>query len=273
MESYYKRYIERYAHRYDLQYPIKFTKYPVRFLIKLMKELFPYREVIGYKSWLYIMYSEPFTGSTSGCECTDSDIFIKWLSFGSYYDRRKDETGKIYRDGGFPQNVLLIDENRECREINLSEEFILELAKYGPNFVNLGRMIFAIDATYDPVHRQICNNYLDIKNNNSDITKYLKEDLPCKIPIDLIPFISVKYPDPCCYGYITAPPNNVINFICNNLDDIKKDLKSMSPTGTSIKYITKREARMNNIAKRKGELLEELDKLNKLLDEEPYTDE
>lgn len=193
--------------------------YPVTLLSRLMKELFPYREIIGYNSWIYII--------TTGFEYrkfSDTTISINDERGYEYYHGPYTD---CYRNG-IIRATLLIDENRDCYQIDLSRGLIYELMKYGPNYINLGRMIFVIDATFNPKNNQIC-----MTNKN---------DADYKIAKEFIPFISLDRPISDITGiYCLRPPQHIINFIRENIELIKVDLSidhSIYPKVT-IKYVPK----------------------------------
>ena len=138
--------------------------------------------------------------------------------------------------------------------IKLMKKYNIDI--YDFNFVNIGKLIYTIDVSYDNKLNSICNSVLATKEETK--RSYI-------VPIDLIPFISKNIPDLCNYneyGRLTDAfvPEYLIKFIVENLDSIKKDLliEDQEFQIKDIEYISIKHIINEEKEKRRAQLLEEL---------------
>lgn len=232
-------------------------------LFMIMKELYKFKDEIGYNSWLYIIttnYENTPIWKTGNCNISFSYTVNNNIAR-RYWDATNDNSSDYRTSSKYytvPRAVLLINEKNECRYVELSTKLINKLMKIKQKdedgyYINLGRIIFAIDATYQSSLNQII--YWKSDNAGNDF----------KVPIDLIPFISKNIPSITNYNiYETTAPIHIKQFIETNLEDIKKDLLIEEPKTIlpSIQYIKINTLISEEKAKRKAELLEELRKLD-----------
>lgn len=269
---------------------INYKNYSAETLFMIMKELYKFKDEIGYNSWLYIITTDfentPVRNSNNGNICFS--YIVNNNIARRYWDATHSESSNYVMNSKYytvPRAVLLINEKNECRYIELSTNLIHRLLNIQKsNYINLGRMIFAIDITYDPRLNQICT-VPDTKSNDTEdrisnsvckrrvlnvSTTYVEDtstnhidNIELKVPIDLIPFISKNIPSINNYNTYSEPPNYITEFIKKNLEDIKKDLLIEEPkiNEPTIQYVKINTLLSEEKAKRKAELLEELRKL------------
>lgn len=269
---------------------INYKNYSAETLFMIMKELYKFKDEIGYNSWLYIITTDfentPVRNSNNGKICFS--YIVNNNIARRYWDATHSESSNYVMNSKYytvPRAVLLINEKNECRYIELSTNLIHRLLNIQKsNYINLGRMIFAIDITYDPRLNQICT-VPDTKSNDTEdrisnsvckrrvlnvSTTYVEDtstnhidNIELKVPIDLIPFISKNIPSINNYNTYSEPPNYITEFIKKNLEDIKKDLLIEEPkiNEPTIQYVKINTLLSEEKAKRKAELLEELRKL------------
>ena len=269
---------------------INYNNYSAEILFMIMKELYKFKDEIGYNSWLYIITTDfentPVRNPNNGNICFSYIVNNNIAK--RYWDATHSESSNYVMNSKYytvPRAVLLINEKNECRYIELSTNLIHRLLNIQKsNYINLGRMIFAIDITYDPRLNQICT-VPDTKSNDTEdeisnsvrkrrvlnvLTTYVDDtstnhidNVELKVPIDLIPFISKNIPSINNYNTYSEPPNYITEFIKKNLEDIKKDLLIEEPkiNEPTIQYVKINTLLSEEKAKRKAELLEELRKL------------
>lgn len=269
---------------------INYKNYSAETLFMIMKELYKFKDEIGYNSWLYIITTDfentPVRNPNNGNICFS--YIVNNNIARRYWDATHSESSNYVMNSKYytvPRAVLLINEKNECRYIELSTNLIHRLLNIQEsNYINLGRMIFAIDITYDPRLNQICT-VPDTKSNDTEdrisnsvckrrvlnvSTAYVEDtstnhidNIELKVPIDLIPFISKNIPSINNYNIYSEPPNYITEFIKKNLEDIKKDLLIEEPkiNEPTIQYVKINTLLSEEKAKRKAELLEELRKL------------
>ena len=265
---------------------INYKNYSAETLFMIMKELYKFKDEIGYNSWLYIITTDfentpvrnPNNGNIRFSYIVNNNIARR------YWDATHSESSNYVMNSKYytvPRAVLLINEKNECRYIELSTNLIHRLLNIQKsNYINLG----TIDITYDPRLNQICT-VPDTKSNDTEdrisnsvckrrvlnvSTTYVEntstnhiDNIELKVPIDLIPFISKNIPSINNYNTYSEPPNYITEFIKKNLEDIKKDLLIEEPkiNEPTIQYVKINTLLSEEKAKRKAELLEELRKL------------
>lgn len=253
--------MERYIIRSEksMSNPIELDIFPPFLLTLFMKEFYKFKDVIDYNSWVYIItteYENEYIPKLNGkhieytYEISNSIAkrYVDATTSGS--SNYKNSNNKIT----IPRAVLLFDKNNHCRYVEVSTKLIQLLYEQrlsDTNFVNIGHMIFTIDATYNSSLNQICSHSTSNSNEH-------------KVPLELLPFISKNIPHLCNYNkYNKYPPRYLTDFIDKNLSNIKKDLLI---TDEELEYKHYEYIEINKLlseekARRKAQLLEELRRL------------
>ena len=247
--------MERYIIRSEesMSKPIELDMFSPELLILFMKEFYKFKDIIDYNSWIYIITTEyenkciPILNGkqityTYEIHDTIAKRYIDATTSGSSDYKSSNSTITI------PRVVLLFDKNNQCRYVELSTKLLESLYKRASNtnFVNIGHLIFAIDASYNSCLNQICSH--------SESTSY-------KVPLELLPFISKNIPHLNNYNrFGNNPPRHLSNFINENLSIIKEDLliEDEKREYKHYEYIKMDKLLSAEKARRKAQLLEEL---------------
>lgn len=253
--------LERYIIRSEVSCEVSTRKIPVspddNIYIPLMQALYDYKDVVDYDSWLYIVTSTHANTPKQTLNPIDNAITTSYtissVNAKRYVDATNGSMSSTYMSNQpnitIPRAVLLFDKNNTCRFIEVSDKLKAQLMKSvvkDSYFVNLGRMIYNIDASFSATENKL-------KLNGNGIIPSL--------PIDLLPFISKNIPDVSNWNnYDNTVPEHLTNFIERNFNMITKDLLIERPiieyptiTYVSIKSINDK-ARKDRIAMLRDEL-------------------
>lgn len=261
-ETKYKEFDTNYSH----------FNYSFNEIILIMKELYKYRDVIDYGSFIvaiskkyYVKHRLIEEVGTIGCQY---NIIIHKIIREEYID---DEIMNDYNDKIYEKitdthidnlnnhrivALLLVDKNKNIYKINVSDEFIKYIhtrycgGEYNEfNIIPIGEIIYYIDIMYYPEKNCFYN------------------DNECKytIPRDYLLFISKKPPSYKDYVKIdgSKEADDVIYYINNHKEEIYRNLGiEIEDKRIEFKYIDDKAARKNAINKRKKQLMKELTELD-----------
>jgi len=228
------------------------------FVKDMMTELFDYRDEIGYNSWIYVI-TTTFTNSykptyNPNSKKMNPNYEIVNQIARRYIDATNGNSNSNYTTSNetieIPRTIILINENLTARCVEVNTKLLKQIwelsQKATSHWYNLGHLLFEIDSSYNPERNTILGND------------------SCKVPIDLLPFISKNIPDITNYNkYTNKPPNYLIKFIDQHLEEIKADLLIIEPVEETheIKYIKLKSIQDEVKLKRIAQLEEELRKL------------
>lgn len=132
-----------------------------------------------------------------------------------------------------PRAVLLFDKYNKCRYVEISTKLLCRLYQKAilKHFVNIGQLIFCIDASYS-------------SNNNSILNS--SEHVPNTVSVEFLPFVSKNIPS--------------ISNLNEYFDNVPKDLfiEDTKQQERVFQYIEMNKLISEEKAKRKAQLLEEL---------------
>ena len=229
--------------------------------ILLMRELFKYRDVIDYTSYIYIITTthknklrikyEPSNNNICGHGYEITNILAK-----RYMDAtisNDDQYATSSESTIIPRAILLFDKNNTCRYVEVSMKLLSILFKkaYRSHYFDLGNTLFWIDASYDSTNNKIHYPAAGV------------------VPVELIPFISRNTPSlDNIKRTICTPPPQLLEYIEENLSAIKQDLMIEDEPIPPInyKYISIKNLHRTEREKRRAQLMEELRQIDEYSD-------
>lgn len=256
----------------------------------IMKNLFNYKELIGYESLIYVMYikydiKHKILYMENNNNQPNTPTFITSLK--SIYDKDVIEYVETIPENSRmstdyiagKQICLLVDKNKNIMKIDVDSEFITKFSRFNSNgnnmyydcvvripnsvdfVITIGEIVYYLDMMYNP---QTNSLYTDSQDN--------------AFPREYLSFISKQQPSFDDYvklfytesfnqiRYISKYVDDFIYYINNNKEDILRDA-GIIITRTEFNYVSCKSARKAEINKKKEELIRQLQELD---DEDSY---
>ena len=225
---------------------------------QLIEELYQYKDIIDYNSWICIITETVDNQFISSYDINAANNLVIKSTYSindnqarRYIDATTTSTSTYTTNDPkftYPKCALLFDKNNNCRLINIQTKLLKELYTHAFNptqlnnykLFNLGRLLWYIDFNYNPESNKVCN---------------------VSIKIEHIPFISKNKPSPSCFNeYESYAPKHLTEWLDNNIDRIRKDLGLIMKPDPVPQYKYIEISEINNNAKKQHikELLEQL---------------